>query len=60
MDMLERDWSRDCNEYNSVNSHTWWLRPKEGTLYIFPSWIRHMVKPNMSDEERVSISFNVV
>ena len=60
MDMIERDWSRDCNEYNSVNSHTWWLRSEEGCVYIFPSWIKHRVEPNKSDEERISISFNVV
>ena len=59
IDMMSRDWPLQCNEYNPVNSLTWWLPPKEGTLYIFPSWIKHMVNPNMSDEERISISFNV-
>ncbi len=40
-----------------INSHD--LYKKANTLYIFPSWIKHLVKPNMSDEERISISFNV-
>tara|TARA_A100001234_G_scaffold68921_1_gene60693 strand:+ start:8828 stop:9367 length:540 start_codon:yes stop_codon:yes gene_type:complete len=31
----------------------------EGRLYIFPAWLRHRVNPNMSREERVSISFNL-
>ncbi len=31
-----------------------------GLLLIFPSWLRHGVDPNLSDEERVSISFNYV
>jgi uncharacterized protein (TIGR02466 family) len=31
-----------------------------GLLLIFPSWLKHGVEPNLSDEERVSISFNYV
>lgn len=31
-----------------------------GLLLIFPSWLRHGVEPNMSDEERISVSFNYV
>jgi uncharacterized protein (TIGR02466 family) len=31
-----------------------------GLLLIFPSWLRHGVDPNLSDEDRVSISFNYV
>ncbi|AFY32945.1 TIGR02466 family protein [Calothrix sp. PCC 7507] len=31
----------------------------EGTMIIFPSWLMHGVEPNLSDEERVSISFNI-
>ena len=45
--------------YNVYNSSKWWLPSKENTLYIFPSWIKHSVQPNNSDEERISISFNV-
>jgi uncharacterized protein (TIGR02466 family) len=64
IDMMTRDWSNFINrnwysEYNQYNSELWWLPSEEGRLYVFPSWIRHMVKPNMSDEERISISFNV-
>lgn len=29
-----------------------------GLLLIFPSWLRHGVEPNLSDEDRVSIGFN--
>ena len=45
--------------YNVYNSPKWWLPSKANTLYIFPSWIKHSVQPNNSDEERISISFNV-
>ncbi|UBF25016.1 hypothetical protein K9N68_25765 [Kovacikia minuta CCNUW1] len=31
-----------------------------GLLLIFPSWLKHGVEPNLSDEERVSISFNYI
>jgi uncharacterized protein (TIGR02466 family) len=31
-----------------------------GLLLIFPSWLPHGVEPNMSDEDRISISFNYV
>jgi uncharacterized protein (TIGR02466 family) len=31
-----------------------------GVLLIFPSWLKHGVEPNLSDEDRVSISFNYV
>jgi len=31
-----------------------------GLLLIFPSWLKHGVEPNLSDRDRVSISFNYV
>lgn len=34
--------------------------PQTGLLLIFPSWLKHGVEPNLSDVERVSISFNYV
>lgn len=33
--------------------------PKVGELLLFPSWLPHFVPPNNSDEERISISFNI-
>ncbi|MCG6870702.1 MAG: 2OG-Fe(II) oxygenase family protein [Gammaproteobacteria bacterium] len=36
------------------------LRPEEGRLYIFPSWIDHGVEPNRGEEDRVSVAFNVL
>jgi len=46
--------------YNSYNSSTWNIFPKENTLYLFPSWYEHYVEPNLSKEERISISFNLL
>jgi len=35
------------------------LRPEEGDLLIFPSYLYHSVEPNLSDEDRIVISFNI-
>ena len=36
------------------------VRVKNGTLLIFPSYLEHSVDANTGDEERVSISFNLM
>jgi uncharacterized protein (TIGR02466 family) len=35
-----------------------YIRPSAGTLILFESWLRHEVPLNMSDDDRISISFN--
>ena len=47
---------KDQNVYNSI---THWQEAKENILYIFPGWLKHRVEPNLSDENRISISFNI-
>lgn len=34
-------------------------QPKPGRMLIFPSWLDHGVGPNLSDTERVALSFNI-
>lgn len=34
--------------------------PVEGDIILFPSHIPHYVKPNNSDEDRISVSFNFI
>tara|TARA_A100001388_G_C28665965_1_gene449130 strand:+ start:134 stop:772 length:639 start_codon:yes stop_codon:yes gene_type:complete len=34
------------------------ILPKENMLVVFPSWVPHAVETNLSDEERISLSFN--
>jgi uncharacterized protein (TIGR02466 family) len=46
-------------DYNLYNSTTYNIPSKENTLYLFPSWYEHYVEPNLSKEERISISFNL-
>lgn len=33
--------------------------PKEGDIYIWPSYLEHYVTPNDHDESRISVSFNI-
>ena len=36
------------------------VKVRNGTLLVFPSYLQHSVSPSESDEERVSVSFNVM
>ena len=36
------------------------IEPVEGNIIIFPSYVPHFVETNDHDEERISISFNIV
>ena len=36
------------------------VTPKPGLLLLWPAFVNHFVHPNLSDEERISISYNVV
>jgi len=35
-----------------------YLTPKEGEVLLWESWLRHEVPLNLTDEERISVSFN--
>jgi len=39
--------------------HTFEFTPQEGTLVMFPSHLMHSVESNESDEDRISIAFNL-
>ena len=45
--------------YGHYNSLSWTLPVKENILYLFPAWLTHIVKSNQSNEERISVSFNI-
>ena len=36
------------------------LLPRPGMLLLWPAFVHHLVHPNLSDEQRISVSFNVV
>ena len=46
-------------KYNEYSAETITIKPEEGDLVIFPSYLYHAVGENLSDENRVVISFNV-
>jgi uncharacterized protein (TIGR02466 family) len=35
------------------------FKPAVGKILLFPSWLKHGVKPNPTDNERISLSFNI-
>jgi uncharacterized protein (TIGR02466 family) len=47
------------SERTLINASMQSIPPEVGTLIIFPSWLDHSVDQNLSDADRVSISFNI-
>jgi uncharacterized protein (TIGR02466 family) len=45
---------------NQYNTDTITVTPVEGNFIFFPSWLKHSVETNLSDEDRISMSFNFV
>lgn len=45
-------------EPDARSAHT--VRPSAGTLLMWPSPVQHYVHPNLSEEQRISISVNVL
>ncbi len=48
-----------CISPNKLNALVNSINPVEGGLVIFPSYLDHSVNPNLSNEERIVISFNI-
>lgn len=44
---------------NSLNAQVNGITPKEGALVLFPSYLDHSVNENLSNDERIVISFNI-
>ena len=49
----------DMKYYNDGNYYHY-IDPQPNLLIMFPGWLYHSVEPNNSDEDRISISFNIV
>lgn len=47
-------------ETDPVNAPCYNVTPVSGRMVLFRSWLRHSVKLNTTDEERISIAFNLV
>ena len=39
---------------------SWRFEPREGQLILFPSWFWHQTLPFKSEDERISIAFDIV
>ena len=46
-------------KYTEYSSEAVTIKPEEGDLLIFPSYLYHSVSENLSEDDRVVISFNV-
>ena len=44
---------------NLLNAQVNGISPKEGALVLYPSYLDHSVNENLSNEERIVISFNI-
>tara|TARA_A200000159_G_scaffold80320_1_gene74420 strand:- start:170 stop:754 length:585 start_codon:yes stop_codon:yes gene_type:complete len=45
-------------EPNYFTSTATTYKAMTGAVYIFPGWLKHSVQPNLTNEDRISISFN--
>tara|TARA_R100001369_G_C3296317_1_gene164878 strand:- start:335 stop:892 length:558 start_codon:yes stop_codon:yes gene_type:complete len=52
------DYYGTTKKFNEYNSTEWFQVPEENLCLLFPSYISHYVEPNLSQQERISISFN--
>ena len=46
-------------EFTQYNSGTIFVRPKVGKLVLFPSWLRHSVRPHVGSRDRISVAINL-
>jgi uncharacterized protein (TIGR02466 family) len=64
-DLMEVYWSHVLEKEDRNNDKTylqWKIDPEPNKLLIFPSWIKHYVEQNLTedeDDERISIAFNM-
>jgi uncharacterized protein (TIGR02466 family) len=61
---IRSDLLRDTIPFYENNEKNWgeyWLQPSVGSLFIFPSFLKHYVTQNLTDDDdsdRISIAFN--
>lgn len=51
--------SINVDDFNKLNSKTWWFETQTGGVFIFPSSTTHRVLTKQEDNERISIAFNI-
>ena len=45
---------------NKENSFQYEFEPRAGDLYLFPAWAEHYVEQNLTNQERISLSFDTI
>lgn len=50
--------NEELNEFNLYNCGKYAVKPKDGMIVIFPSFLKHEVGPNLTKNRRISFSFN--
>jgi uncharacterized protein (TIGR02466 family) len=55
--MLMNAPGRDCDAPEYLQPFVY-AEPQVGSIFLWESWLRHEVMPNMGKKERISISFN--
>ena len=58
LNYLFPNWELTLTDYNKHNSCSWSTNNDQNTLLLFPSSLVHEVARNVTDEKRISISFN--
>ena len=49
----------EVEKHTNYSAESVTIKPEEGDLLIFPSYLYHDVGVNLSDEERIVVSFNI-
>ena len=58
VEILIESYTEEFKQSNNYY-HTWFFDPTEGKVLIFPSHLIHEVRENKSNEDRISVSFNI-
>ena len=48
-----------CSKFWMNHSLTFSIPPEKGLILIFPGWLPHGVRTNTTDNQRISLSFNI-
>lgn len=46
-------------KFNEFNSYSHTVVPEVNKMIMFPAWVPHFTFPNESDEDRISVAFNI-
>lgn len=53
-------WLIEPSLWNNMNSNCFTIHPQKNLVVYFPSHIQHLVTPNLSNDFRFSLAFNII